>query len=132
MEQGGQEPESFGRNGDGGCSWCVEFGFYRANSEGLDLAKLQQVGNWRSSEVVTELERHVIGYAHAMTTTPASVTDDMVSPLRAELGDAALVELTMMIGVENERSRFNSALGLVAQGFPAACQLPGTAGHSQP
>ena len=48
----------------------------------------------------------------------------MVAPLRDALGDEALVELTMMVAIENERSRFNAALGLVSQGFSATCQLP--------
>jgi AhpD family alkylhydroperoxidase len=109
---------------DIGCSWCVDFGYYHAKAEGLDLAKLQQINNWRDSPAFTDVERHVIEYAKAMSTTPPSVTDEMVRQLRAELTDAALVELTMMVALENERSRFNSALGLVAQGFSASCQLP--------
>jgi hypothetical protein len=52
------------------------------------------------------------------------VTDEMVAELREHLDDAALVELTMMIAVENQRSRFNSALGLTSQGFKDRCELP--------
>ena len=52
----------------------------------------------------------------------------MVAPLRDALGDDGLVELTMMIAVENQRSRVNAALGLVSQGFSAACRLPSTRG----
>ena len=35
-----------------------------------------------------------------------------------------LVELTMIVGVENLRSRFNSALGLASQGFSESCRVP--------
>jgi alkylhydroperoxidase family enzyme len=59
-----------------------------------------------------------------MSATPPEVTDAMVEALRADLGDAAFVELTMMVAVENERSRFNSALGLTSQGFSDRCELP--------
>jgi alkylhydroperoxidase family enzyme len=52
------------------------------------------------------------------------VTNEMVADLRRHLGDAALVELTMMIAVENQRSRFNSALGLTSQGFTERCEIP--------
>ena len=48
----------------------------------------------------------------------------MVAGLRRQLDDAALVELTMMIAVENVRSRFNSALGLTSQGFRDRCEIP--------
>jgi alkylhydroperoxidase family enzyme len=51
----------------------------------------------------------------------------MVANLRRELADAALVELTMMISVENVRSRFNSALGLSSQGFKDRCEIPAAA-----
>ena len=72
-----------------------------------------------------DLEQKVMAYAEAATATPPTVTDEMVAELREHLDDAALVELTMMIAVENQRSRFNSALGLTSQGFKDRCELPG-------
>lgn len=107
-----------------GCSWCVDFGFFLADGEGLDLSKLTAVSHWREAENLSPLEKQVIEYAVASTATPSEVTDEMVARLRDALGDEALVELTMMIAVENERSRFNASLGLVSQGFSAACRLP--------
>lgn len=49
-----------------------------------------------------------------------------VAELDAELGHDGLVELTYAIAVENQRSRFNHALGITDQGFTsgAACCLP--------
>jgi AhpD family alkylhydroperoxidase len=110
-----------------GCSWCVDFGWWIAASEGTDPAKLAAVPHWRESDVFTPTERRVLEYAEAVSATPPAVTDGMVAALRRELGDAALVELTMMIAVENQRSRFNSALGLTSQGFKDRCELPATA-----
>lgn len=107
-----------------GCSWCVDFGYHLAHTEGIELRKLAEVLNWRTAHCYDDVERRVIEYADAMTATPPQVTDEMVAALRSDLGDKAVVELTMMIAVENERSRFNSALGLVAQGFSAQCQVP--------
>ena len=48
----------------------------------------------------------------------------MVASLLAHLGEEAVVELTMMVAVENERARFNSAAGLKAQGFSDVCEIP--------
>jgi alkylhydroperoxidase family enzyme len=62
-------------------------------------------------------------YAEAMTVTPPAVTDDLVAELAGHLSTAELVELTAIIAVENQRSRFNSARGLTAQGFGARCEL---------
>ena len=108
-----------------GCSWCVDFGYWiGAAHEGVDPAKLRAVPAWRDSDALTDLERRVVEYAEAMSTTPMGVTDEMVAGLRRDLDDAALVELTTMVAVENSRARANSALGLHSQGFRDRCELP--------
>ncbi|WP_369132813.1 carboxymuconolactone decarboxylase family protein [Modestobacter sp. I12A-02662] len=107
-----------------GCSWCVDFGYWISAGKGTDPAKLRDVPRWRDSDRFTDLERQVLAYAEAVSATPPAATDEMVAGLRAHLGDAALVELTMMVAVENSRSRFNSALGLTSQGFRDRCEVP--------
>jgi alkylhydroperoxidase family enzyme len=107
-----------------GCSWCMDFGYWVSTQDGIDPAKLRAVPQWRTATVFTHLERDVMAYAEAMSATPPCVTDEMVAGLRSRLDDAALVELTMMVGVENLRSRVNSALGLSSQGFTDRCELP--------
>lgn len=115
-----------------GCSWCLDFGYFVARGEGLDPAKLSQVPRWRASEVFSDLERDVMGYAEAMTLTPPTVTDAMVSRLIEALGVPAMVELTQLIALENMRGRFNSAAGLQAQGYSDACEIPLAAPASSP
>ena len=107
-----------------GCSWCVDFGYWISTADGVDPAKLRAVPHWRDSDVFTDLERRVMAYAEAMSAGPPEVTDEMVAGLRRDLDDAALVELTMMVAVENSRSRFNAALGLTSQGFRDRCEVP--------
>jgi alkylhydroperoxidase family enzyme len=102
----------------------MDFGYFMAREDGLDLAKVREVPRWRESEVFTGLERDVMAYAEAMTVTPPTVTDEMVASLDEQLGHAAVVELTMMVAIENERSRFNSAMGLASQGYSDVCELP--------
>ena len=53
-----------------GCSWCLDFGYYLAHSEGMDLEKIREVMRWRDSDVFSPVEREVLGYAEAMSTTP--------------------------------------------------------------
>jgi AhpD family alkylhydroperoxidase len=108
------------------CSWCLDFGYYEAHSHGLDTDKIAAVSSWRTSTDFTELERNVLEYAEAMTATPPTVTDELAESLRIELGNDGLVELTMMIAVENQRSRVNAALGLSSQGFSESCRVPET------
>ncbi len=106
-----------------GCSWCMDFGYWEAHHRGVDLAKIEGIPGWRQSEIYTELERLVLEYAEAMTTTPPTVTDLLTARLSEQLGDARMVELTELVAVENLRSRFNSALGLESQGFKAECAV---------
>ena len=107
-----------------GCSWCLDFGYFMAHNDGLDLAKVREVPRWRESDVFTQTERAVIEYAEAMSTTPLGVTDEMVAGLVERLGVEAVVELTQMVALENMRSRFNSAAGLQSQGYSDVCELP--------
>jgi len=107
-----------------GCSWCLDFGYFIAHDDGLDLAKVREVPRWRESDVFSPLERDVLEYAEAMTVTPPTVTDEMVAHLVEQLGAPAVVELTQVVALENMYSRFNSAAGLQSQGYSDVCELP--------
>jgi len=106
-----------------GCTWCLDFGYFQAHNDGLDEVKAREVPRWRESDVFTPLERRVMEYAEAMSRTPPTVTDEMVAALHAELGAPGVVELTSWIAFANVASRTNTALGIEAQGFAAACDL---------
>jgi alkylhydroperoxidase family enzyme len=106
------------------CGWCMDFGYFEAHSRGVDPAKLEQVPTWRTSNAFSPVERRVMEFAEAATATPPEVTDEMTRALRTDLGDDGLVELTMLVAVENLRSRFNSTLGLSSQGFAESCRVP--------
>jgi len=107
-----------------GCSWCLDFNYFQAQNKKLDLAKASQVPRWRESDVFTPLERDVMAYAEAMTTTPPTVTDELSDRLLADLGAAALVELNAVIGFANYTTRCNTALGIESDGFSDACEIP--------
>ena len=107
-----------------GCSWCLDVGYFQAHNDKLDLAKASQVPRWRESEVFTPLERDVLEYAEAMTTTPPTVTDELFASLLDRLGPAAMVELTAVIAYANLATRANVANGVTSQGFSAACEIP--------
>jgi alkylhydroperoxidase family enzyme len=107
-----------------GCSWCLDVGYFQAQNEHLDLAKASQVPRWRESEVFTPLERDVMEYAEAMTSTPPTVTDELYASLLERLGPAAMVELTAHIAYSNLATRANVANGVRSQGFSDACEIP--------
>ena len=106
-----------------GCSWCLDFGYWVSHTKGVDPAKLEAITEWRTSDAYTDLERRVIEYAEAMSSTPLTVTDEMVAGLQEELGTAGVVELTAVIALENTYSRSNAALGFTSQGFKDQCDL---------
>src|SRR5215213_5076394 len=113
-----------------GCSWCLDFGYFQAHNEGLDVTKAREVPRWRESAVFTPLERQVMEYAEAMCKTPLTVTDGMSAALLDELGAPALLELTTRIGVMNMTARGNVALGIRSAEFSDSCGLPPLAARS--
>ena len=106
-----------------GCSWCLDVNYFLAQKN-LDLAKASQVPRWRESDVFTPLERDVLEYAEAMTSTPTTVTDELSASLLERLGPAALVELTVFIDFANLAGRVNTAHGITSQGYSDACEIP--------
>lgn len=106
-----------------GCSWCLDFGYFQAFNEHLDIDKAREVPRWREATVFTPLERGVMGYAEAMTQTPPAVTDDMFTILLEQLGNAAMVELTAFIALSNMNARGNVALGIESEGYAESCEL---------
>ncbi len=114
-----------------GCSWCLDYGYFEAQNESLDMAKASQVPRWRESDAFTPLERDVLEYAEAMTNTPPTVDDELSARLLEALGPAALVELTAYIAFSNLSTRCNVALGVESQEFSAACEVP-LAARSRP
>ncbi|MFG2005879.1 carboxymuconolactone decarboxylase family protein [Spirillospora sp. NPDC048911] len=111
-----------------GCSWCVDFGTWESNMHGMPLEKIEAVPHWRDSGLFEEDERLVLEYAEAMSADPPEVTDELTEALRRYLTEKQLVELTMIIAIENLRSRFNGAAGLTGQGFKDQCEIPAAGG----
>ncbi len=109
-----------------GCSWCVDFGAMLMCLDELDVDRLKEIGDFESSDKFTDAEREVIRYADAVTSTPMDVTDQQVSSLIAAYGEKGVVELTYQISHENQRARFNHALGITDQGFGSgdSCRVP--------
>ena len=108
-----------------GCSWCLDFGYWEGRKLGIAAEKLRAVPAWREHQgLFSELELAVMEYAEAMCETEPTVSDELARDLLVQLGEPAFVELTVMVGIENLRSRVNSALGLRSQGFADRCDVP--------
>ena len=84
---------------------------------GASQEKIAQVTAAAASALFSASERVAIEYAEAMTVTGRKVTDELHGRLRHHFNEAQIVELTAAIALENFRSKFNTALGIEAQGF---------------
>jgi alkylhydroperoxidase family enzyme len=83
---------------------------------GVSLEKVEALETWRQSNLFDRREQVVLGYAEAMTRSDLQVEDEQVERLRYYFDDG-IVELTGLIAFQNMSSKFNSALGIPAQGF---------------
>ena len=52
-----------------GCTWCLDYNYFEAFNKHLDLEKAREITRWRESDVFSPLEREVLAYAEAMSTT---------------------------------------------------------------
>jgi len=66
-------------------------------------------------------QRAALAFAEAVTATPTAVTDSLFEPLRVHFTVPQIVELAVTIATEHFRAKFNTALGIQAQGL---CLLP--------
>ena len=105
-----------------GCSWCLDFGYWVSHTEGVDRAKLEAIASWQTSDAYSDLERRVIEFAEAMRPPPMGASTRWWRGCWG-IGEAAVVELTAAVALENFYSRSNSALGFTSQGFKEQCDL---------
>jgi alkylhydroperoxidase family enzyme len=88
--------------------------------EGATPEKIREVPRFRESPRFTERERVALEVAERMTVTGEKVDDDLFGRVRRHFSEAEAVELAAAVALENFRSKFNTALGIEAQGF---CQI---------
>jgi uncharacterized peroxidase-related enzyme len=103
------------------CAFCVDLNSATLIKRGASLEKLEALETWRQSNLFNGREQAVLDYAEAMTRSDLQVKDEQVEHLRSYFNNDGIVELTGLIAFQNMSSKFNSALGVPAQGF---CKMP--------
>ena len=99
-----------------------------ASGAGITEQQLRDLPRYLESTAYTDVEKLVIGYAEAMTRTPA-VGDDLAElrrRLAEHLSETQIVELAMTVAWENQRARLNQSLGVRPTGMAdgLACAVP--------
>lgn len=103
------------------CPFCVDLNSATLLKRGASIEKVEALGDWRRSNLFGERERVALELAEAVTRSDLSVSDELMDRLKQHFDDDAVIELTGLIAFQNLSSKFNSALGVPAQGF---CRLP--------
>jgi alkylhydroperoxidase family enzyme len=84
---------------------------------GAAVEKIQEVPRFRESPLFDERERVALEFAERMTITGEKVDDELFARVRRHFSETETVELAATAALENFRSKFNTALGIEAQGF---------------
>ncbi|HVC17368.1 MAG TPA: carboxymuconolactone decarboxylase family protein, partial [Rhodanobacter sp.] len=103
------------------CRFCVDINSATLANRSGSMGKVEQLAQWRESDLFDEKEKAVLEYTEAVTCSDRQVTDELVGRLKAFFDDDGIVELTGLIAFQNLSSKFNSALDVPPQGF---CEIP--------
>lgn len=88
--------------------------------------KLKALSDFEESAALSDIEKLVLRFTVAMTSTPVLVPDELFRELEGRFTEPQLVELTSAIAWENYRARFDHAFGMESEGFSTGsfCPLP--------
>lgn len=103
------------------CAFCVDINAMTLARRCGSIDKVLALENWRESTHFDLTERVALEYAEAMTDSHLGVNDELRERLLQHFDHDSMIELTGLIAFQNLSSKFNSALGVPAQGF---CRLP--------
>jgi AhpD family alkylhydroperoxidase len=103
------------------CRFCIDLNKATLLKRDVSMEKIERLEDWRKSDLFDERERAALRYAEAVTRSDQTMDENVLDCLRGFFDDSAIVELTGLIAFQNMSSKFNSALGIPAQGF---CRLP--------
>jgi AhpD family alkylhydroperoxidase len=104
-----------------GCRFCIDINSATLLKSGVSPDKVKTLSSWQTSSLFTDRERACLEYAEAVTLDSNAINEELLEQLKRHFDDDTVVELTALIAFQNLSSKFNSALGVPAQGF---CHLP--------
>jgi AhpD family alkylhydroperoxidase len=94
-----------------GCAFCVDMHSKELRAAGETEERLALLCVWREAgSSFTPRERAALAFAEALTTLGhAGVPDDVYAAAQGELGDKALVDMTLAVATINAWNRLNVA-----------------------
>lgn len=96
------------------CDYCVGHHAPLLAVEGVSPEGIARVLDYTGNPELTEVDKLVVEYAIAVTSTPQRIRDAMFERLRRHFSEAQIVELTLRIALCGFFNRFNDALQIDA------------------
>ncbi|MFH5210195.1 carboxymuconolactone decarboxylase family protein [Antrihabitans sp. NCIMB 15449] len=108
------------------CEYCLDIGSALAHHGGLTEQQIRDLPKYKTSDAYTDLEKLVIGFAEAMTVTPAADLEELRTALSEHFTRGQVAELAGAVAWENQRARINQALGVRPTGIAdgMVCAIP--------
>ncbi len=104
------------------CEFCVDLNSLTLTGETGGEEKLEQIDQWKESDLFTPAEKAALGWTEAMSGAGCQITDQHQAALKEHFNEQQIMELTALVAFQNMSARFNAALDLPSQGL---CELPG-------
>jgi len=94
-----------------GCAYCLDMHSKDARAAGETEQRLYVLPAWRETTLFSERERIALAWTEELTelASPEAVSDALYEKARQHFDEAALVDLTLLIGVINSFNRLNVA-----------------------
>ena len=92
-----------------GCAYCLDMHSKDARAAGETEQRLYLLPAWRETHLYSESEQAALAFAEELTALPSreSVSDELYQALGAHFEEAAVVDLTLLIGMINMWNRLN-------------------------
>ena len=101
-----------------GCGFCVDIAQSFAMREGVDLAKVHDVDNYRLDPRFTPRDRAALAYVE-MVTRHRHADDDTFAALKEPFTDTEIGVITLINASENYYNLINAPLGIESDGLCA-------------
>ncbi|GAA0261260.1 carboxymuconolactone decarboxylase family protein [Rhodanobacter caeni] len=95
-----------------GCAFCLDMHSKDARAAGETEQRLYLLPAWRETRLFSESEQAALAFAEELTELPSheSVSDALYAQLRQHLDEAAVIDLTLLVGLINSWNRLNIAV----------------------
>ena len=95
-----------------GCAFCLDMHSKDARAAGETEQRLYLLSAWRETRLYSEAEQAALAFAEELTELPSheSVSDALYERLHQHFDDAAVIDLTLLVGLINTWNRLNIAV----------------------